>query len=83
MTCQEFIALIADYLEMTVTPEALAELEEHLAGCGPCQAYLKTYRRTRELTAASERTTLPPSMPSEMKAHLRTFLLAQARHQES
>ena len=83
MNCQEFIALIADYLEMTVTPEALAEFEEHLAGCGPCQAYLETYRRTRELAAASERTTLPPSMPTEMRVHLRAFLLAQARAQES
>lgn len=83
MNCQEFIALLADYLEMTVTPQKLAELEEHLAGCEPCQAYLKTYRRTRELAAASERATLPPGMPPEMKAHLRAFLLAQALQRDS
>jgi predicted anti-sigma-YlaC factor YlaD len=83
MNCKEFIALLEDYLEMTVTPETLAELEEHLAGCVPCQAYLKTYRRTRELAAASERATLPPGMPAEMKAHLRAFLLAQVLRQES
>jgi len=83
MNCREFIALLEDYLEMTVTPETLAELEEHLAGCVPCQAYLKTYRRTRELAAASERATLPAGMPAEMKAHLRAFLLAQVLKQES
>ena len=83
MNCQDFIALLADYLETTVTTETLAALEEHLAGCQPCQAYLRTYRRTREVTAAAERATLPPVMPAEMKARLRTFLLAQLRDEDS
>jgi predicted anti-sigma-YlaC factor YlaD len=83
MTCQDFIALLADYLETTVTLETLASLEEHLAGCPPCQAYLRTYWRTREVMAASERATLPPAMPAEMKARLRTFLLAQLLDKES
>ena len=83
MTCKDFIALIADYLEMTVAPDTLATLEEHLAGCGPCQAYLRTYRRTRDVAAASERAALPPGMPAEMKAQLRAFLLAQLLEKES
>ena len=83
MNCQDFIALLSDYLEATVTPETLTALEEHLAGCQPCQAYLRTYRRTRELAAASEQATLPPAMPAEMKAQLRAFLLAQLREKES
>ena len=82
MNCQEVIALLADYLEMTVSSETRASLEAHLAGCGPCQAYLKTYRRTREITAAAEHDTLPPRMPAEMKAHLRAFLLAQLAKEE-
>ena len=83
MNCKEFIELLEDYLERTVTPESLAELEQHLAGCAPCQAYLKTYRRTRELAGASERAALSRGMPAEMKAHLRAFLLAQGLEQES
>jgi hypothetical protein len=31
MTCQEFIAVLGEYLEMTVTPDMLTELEEHPA----------------------------------------------------
>ena len=83
MNCKEFIELLADYLEMTVSPETLAILEEHLAECPPCQAYLRTYRRTRDVAAASERANLPSGMPSEMKAHLRAFLLAQLLREES
>jgi predicted anti-sigma-YlaC factor YlaD len=83
MTCQEFIALVSDYLEATVTPEKVASLEEHLAGCQPCQAYLRTYRRAREVAAASERATLPSAMPPEMKARLRAFVLAQLLDEET
>jgi anti-sigma factor RsiW len=83
MTCQDFIALLSDYLEATVTPEMLAALEAHLAGCQPCQAYLRTYRRTRDVAAAAERAALPPAMPAEMKARLRAFLLAQLLEKES
>jgi predicted anti-sigma-YlaC factor YlaD len=83
MNCQDVIALLADYLEMACPPETLASLEAHLAGCQPCQAYLRTYRRTREVAAASERAALPPGMPPEMKAHLRAFLLAQLLKDDS
>ena len=83
MNCKDFIALLSDYLEASVTPETLAALEEHLAGCQPCQAYLRTYRRTRDVTAASERAALPPVMPEEMKARLRAFLLAELLEKES
>ena len=83
MNCKTFIALLTEYLEMTVSPEELAALEEHLAECPPCQAYLRTYRRTRDVVAAAERADLPITMPAEMKAHLRAFLRAQLLHEES
>jgi predicted anti-sigma-YlaC factor YlaD len=82
MNCKEFIELLSDYLEMTVSADTLKALEEHLAECAPCLAYLRTYRRTRDLTAVVQRETLPPAMPPEMKAHLRAFLLAQLTKEE-
>ncbi len=71
MTCEDLIGLLADYLESALTVERVAELEAHLAGCEPCQAYVNTYRRTRSLTGETERV----DMPEEMKARLRQFLL--------
>ncbi len=71
LTCREVIGLLADYLESALSEEEIRELEEHLAGCGPCQAYLNTYRRTKDLTGKAERV----AMPEEMKDRLRTFLL--------
>ena len=71
LTCREAIGLLADYLESALSEQEIRELEEHLAGCGPCQAYLNTYRRTKDLTGKAEKV----AMPEEMKDRLRTFLL--------
>jgi hypothetical protein len=71
LTCEQAIGLRADDLESALTPEVIAELEAHLEGCGPCVAYLRTYRRTKDLTAQTERV----EMPEEMTIRLRRFLL--------
>ena len=71
LNCREAIGLLADYLEAALSEQEIRELEEHLAGCGPCQAYLNTYQRTKALTGQAERV----AMPEEMKDQLRTFLL--------
>jgi anti-sigma factor RsiW len=72
-TCREAISLLADYLDSILTSDQLAELEGHLAGCDPCQAYLNTYRRTKALTAQTEHV----DMPAEMRSRLREFLMRQ------
>ena len=75
MTCKDAIGVLADFLEQTLSPELLAELEHHLADCGPCRAYLETYRKTVELTGRAEHA----EMPAEMKARLRSLLLDELR----
>ena len=75
MTCQDLIAVLADYLDSVLGPDAIAELERHLAACEPCRAYLATYRRTRTLATEVNRT----EMPDEMKDRLRRLLLEKLR----
>jgi len=75
MTCRDAIELLADYLEAELPPETGDRLASHLAGCQPCQAYLNTYRRTRDVTCAAGRL----DMPEEMRARLRGFLLERLR----
>ncbi|HSB71078.1 MAG TPA: zf-HC2 domain-containing protein [Candidatus Methylomirabilis sp.] len=74
MTCKQFIEdFLVDYLDATLSPDVVADLERHLAICPPCVAYVKTYKKTRNLIgreAAAE-------MPQEMKTILRKFLLEQ------
>ncbi len=71
MTCKEAIDVLGDFIEESLAPEVAAELEAHLRDCGPCRAYLSTYRKTRELTSKVGR----EPMPDELKERLRRFLL--------
>lgn len=72
LTCKEIILdHLADYLDKTLSPGVVADLERHLAACAACLAYLNTYKKTRDLTRQAK----PQTMPDEMKAHLRRFLL--------
>lgn len=76
MTCREVIAILAQYLDQTLTADVVAALERHLADCAPCRAYLATYTKTREIGAQVQRV----EMPDEMKSRLRRFLLDQLEH---
>jgi anti-sigma factor RsiW len=75
VTCKDAIAVLADYLESTLSPDLVEKLEEHLRDCAPCRAYLATYRKTK----SPGRRRRPVEMPEEMKARLREFLLRQLR----
>ncbi|MBI2114839.1 MAG: zf-HC2 domain-containing protein, partial [candidate division NC10 bacterium] len=70
LTCKDVIMdVLADYLEATLRPEAVADLERHLQACAPCMAYLKT----RDLVHLSGQV----AMPEEMKVILRRFMREQ------
>ncbi len=71
MTCRDAIDIVAEFLDQTLTPDAVEELESHLRDCEPCRAYLNTYRKTRGLVGEAGRV----DMPEELKARLRRFLL--------
>jgi anti-sigma factor RsiW len=71
LTCRDVIDLLMDYLEQSLSPEALEGFEGHLVHCDACVAYVNTYKKTRELTG--EVTRVP--MPEDMRARLRQFLL--------
>ena len=71
MTCQNLIELLVEYLEQSLSSDAGADLERHLADCAPCRAYLATYTKTQAIAADAQRI----EMPAEMRARLRQFLL--------
>jgi anti-sigma factor RsiW len=75
MTCREAIAVLADYLDLTLDEAAAQQLAAHLAGCDECRAYLATYRRAVGAAAESARA----EMPHELRQRLRIFLLERLR----
>jgi predicted anti-sigma-YlaC factor YlaD len=65
MSCREAIAVIAEFLEQSLSAETLARFESHLADCAPCRV---TYGKTIALTGRAENL----EMPAEMKARRRS-----------
>ena len=47
MPCKDAVDISADFVDHTLTPSAVAQLQAHLRYCAPCRAYLNTYRKTR------------------------------------
>jgi anti-sigma factor RsiW len=46
------VAFISGYLSSDLDPQTARAFEDHLAICGDCVAFLKTYKKTIDLTRA-------------------------------
>ena len=46
VTCQQFVELITDYFEGTLTTRTLSHVEEHLVMCDWCVTYLEQMQAT-------------------------------------
>ncbi len=68
MTCTEFLALLDDLIDDSVTPETRAELQQHLQGCEHCEVTLSTTRKTIEIYRSHEIYDLPPSLRERLHA---------------
>jgi len=65
-------ALLSDYLDLELPPEACQEIENHLAGCSPCVDFAESLRKTVELC----RRYRPSELPSPLGTHAREELHA-------
>ena len=53
ITCEEFFAEFADYLENQVSPEVRQELELHLSECRACHVLYDSTRKTIKIVSES------------------------------
>jgi anti-sigma factor RsiW len=70
VTCRDAIDLLGEFLGSELGPRDRVRLMVHLAGCRPCRAYLRTYRKTARVAGRAA----TAEMPEEMKRRLRAFL---------
>ena len=59
ITCEEFFAEFADYLENLVSPEVRQELELHLSQCRACHVLYDSSRKTIKIVSESSSFELP------------------------
>jgi anti-sigma factor RsiW len=68
--CREVFALLSDYLNLELPPEACQEIAAHIAGCPPCIEFADRLRKTVQLCRQYQPAELPEPIGQEAKAHL-------------
>ena len=68
MTCKEFLALLDDLIDDTVSAETRTELQTHLGRCGHCEVIFNTTRKTIEIYRSHEIYDLPNALRDRLHA---------------
>ena len=70
--CKQIFAILSEYLDLELPPEACAQIEGHLRNCPPCVEFAESLRKTVELC----RDYRPETMPAPLSAGAREELLS-------
>ena len=73
LTCHEVVEIITDYLEDILSPDDRRRVEEHIAGCGGCTAYLEQMRQTIRLTGMLTEEQIPDEQKRELLEAFRSW----------
>ena len=73
LTCHEVVDLITDYLEDALSPGDRRRVEEHLAICDGCTAYLEQMRETIRLTGMLTEEQIPEDQKQRLLEAFRTW----------
>jgi anti-sigma factor RsiW len=69
--CRQIAELLGDYLDGSLPKRTAELLEWHIEGCGPCVAFLNTYRGTIRATRSLRDVDVPPELKRRLLAVLR------------
>ena len=71
MECPDCMDLLADYIDGSLPRHQAELLEWHLEGCGPCVAFVNTYRGTVDAAKKLNDTPIPPELKQRLLKVLR------------
>ena len=74
LTCHEVVDIITEYLEDTLSPTERRRVEDHLAVCDGCTAYLEQMRETISLTGMLTEEQIPEEQKRELLEAFRTWV---------
>ena len=69
--CDEFFALLSDYLDGELPPSRCAEFEKHLEDCPPCIVFVRSLKQSIRISRGLGETTNLPQPRPEQLAELR------------
>jgi anti-sigma factor RsiW len=68
--CKEVFALLSDYLNLELPPDACQAIETHLASCPPCIEFAERLRKTVELCRHYRPSELPEPIGTQAREQL-------------
>jgi anti-sigma factor RsiW len=71
IACVSGVELLMDYLEGVLPAELHSALDEHVAGCVRCAAFVASYCDTPRILRDATTATLPADLEASLKAFLR------------
>jgi anti-sigma factor RsiW len=71
IVCMTGVELLMDYLEGVLPADVHAALDEHVAGCGRCAAFVASYLQTPRILREANAFPLPADIEASLKAFLR------------
>ena len=74
IACISGVELLMDFLEGVLPADVRAAIEEHVAGCPRCAAFVESYRATPRILREA---TIAATLPADIEASLRAFLKAR------
>lgn len=72
MTCTEFLNILDDLIDDSVTAELRSEIEQHMHKCGHCEVIFNTTRKTIEIYRSHEIYELPSDLRERLHAAIMT-----------
>jgi anti-sigma factor RsiW len=71
IVCATGVELLMEFLEGVLPPDVHKALEEHVAGCSRCAAFVASYRDTPRIMRDATSATLPADVEASLRAFLR------------
>ncbi len=70
--CKQIFALLSEYLDLELPPEACAEIESHMTDCPPCIEFAESLKTTIALCRQHSAGVMPEPLSAEAKAKLQS-----------
>ena len=81
--CRQIAELLTDYVEGRLPPATRELIDWHIDGCGPCVAFVNTFRSTvKAVRTLAEAPPVPPELKQRLIAVLRSTQ-ASRHHRET
>jgi anti-sigma factor RsiW len=71
LACAHGVELLIDYLEGELALELVARLDDHVASCPRCRAFVASYRATPEVLRRATAAALPEDLSRSLLAAVR------------